>query len=157
MTHSVVFNLFSFVTEDDWWKCGWNSYSVAPGSHALNLWSVKSEWGSELPVPPPLRCISPSIKRELSPLQDDKVRCNGGRRVSWLKFSQNKTLFVWLLFARLPMRQKSIPHDAFIVFSQTRTRPHSSYCTVALTTKNTHWKSGGSRTTRGFPGQWGTS
>lgn len=37
------------------------------------------------------------------------------------------------------MRQKSIPHDAFIVCSQTRTRPHSdqSYCTQALTKKTT--------------------
>lgn len=35
-----------------------------------------------------------------------KSKCNGGRRVSWLKFPQNKTLFVWLLFARLAMRQE---------------------------------------------------
>lgn len=35
-----------------------------------------------------------------------KSKCNGGRRVSWLKFPLNKTLFVWLLFARLAMRQE---------------------------------------------------
>ena len=78
--------------------------------------------------------------QEHSSLQDDKVRCNEGRQVSWLKFSQNKTLFVWLLFTRLAMRQKSIPHDAFIVCSQTRNRPHSShsYCTMALA--KTNWE-----------------
>lgn len=66
----------------------------------------------------------------------------GAGKVSWLKFWQNKTSFVRSLFTGLSPRQKSIPHDAFIVFSQTHTRPHicrHGYCTTIIAAKNS-WK-----------------
>lgn len=63
----------------------------------------------------------------------------GAGKVPWLKFSQNKTSFVWSLFARPSQRQKSIPHDAFIVFSRTHTRAHicrHCYCTTIVASES---------------------
>lgn len=57
----------------------------------------------------------------------------GAGKAPRLKFSRDKTSFVWSLFGRPSLRQKSIPHDAFIVFSQTHTRAHicrHGYCTT---------------------------
>lgn len=97
--------------------------------------SITSAEGNEATFQP--RATDPQASHhrceEHSPPQDDKLNCAGAGKVSWLRVSQNKTLFVRSLFTGPSLRQKSIPHDAFIVFSQTHTRPHicrHGYCTT---------------------------
>lgn len=54
-----------------------------------------------------------------------------------IEILSEQNLVCVIIVHRARNEKKSIPHDAFIVCSQTRTRPHSdqSYCTQALTKK----------------------
>lgn len=106
--------------------------------------SITSAEGSEATFQPHATDPQASPHRwgEHGPPQDDKLNCAGAGKVSWLRVSQNKTSFVRSLFTGLSLRQKSIPHDAFIVCSRTHTRPHicrHGYCTTIAASQNS-WK-----------------